>query len=58
MRPFEDMDEGSFTGTGMDLLAQRLDPRPATTHVAVGYTVPPRGPWWKRALARLGLADD
>ena len=49
--------EGTFTGTGLDLLAERYDPRPATTHIAVGHTPEPRPSWWWRLIVWLGFDD-
>jgi len=52
MNPYVDTPEGTFTATGLDLLA-----KPATTHVALEYTEPPRDPWWRRVLIWLGFAE-
>lgn len=53
MKPYADIEEGTFTATGLDLLA----PKFATEHVASSWTPPPRPPWWRRVLVWLGLSD-
>lgn len=54
----EDLPEGTYTGTGLDLLVGGFEPRPATTHIARGHVDPPRRSRWRRVLIWFGLADD
>ena len=52
--------EGTFTATGLDLLPKKmgLDPRPATSHIALEHVEPAKPSRWRRLLIWLGLADD
>lgn len=54
----KDLPEGTFTGTGLDLLVGGFEPRPATDHIATAYVDPPRLSRWRRVLVWFGLADD
>lgn len=49
----EVMDEGTFTSTGLDLLASK----PATGHVSLQWVPEPEPSRWQRFLAWLGLSD-